>query len=115
MARVYGGGSIRWHEDYEQGRPEWPAEVVSTPGLPPVAAAAEVGAGTGKLCERGPTRQEAGYDPSDLNPASYASGQWRQPFAGSAFGEFREARLTNPQLIDRDGLVAFFASMGMDG
>lgn len=38
-----------WHEDYERGRPGWPAEVVSVGGVPPSASALELGAGTGKL------------------------------------------------------------------
>ena len=33
-------------------------------------------------------------------------------FAESPFEPLRETRLPNPQTLDRDGLVAFFASMG---
>jgi SAM-dependent methyltransferase len=33
-------------------------------------------------------------------------------FEGSAFEPLREARFPNPQTLDRDGLVAFYASMG---
>ncbi len=36
-------------------------------------------------------------------------------FAGSPFEPLREASLPNPQKLDRDGLVAFFASMGWIG
>jgi SAM-dependent methyltransferase len=68
------------------------------------------------LEKRAPGRRaELGYDPVDLNPTRYESGAWREPFAESPFEELREARLPNPQTIDRDGLVAFFASMGWIG
>jgi SAM-dependent methyltransferase len=55
---------------------------------------------------------ELGYDPLDLNPALYASGGWRLAFAGAPFDELQETRLPNAQTLDRDGLVAFLASMG---
>ena len=58
------------------------------------------------------TRAELGYDPLDLNPAVYESGEWRSAFADSPFGPLREARVPYAQTLDRDGLVAFFASMG---
>jgi SAM-dependent methyltransferase len=61
---------------------------------------------------RGPDRAELGYDPLDLNATRYASGEWRLPFAASPFEELQETRLPNPQTVDRDGLVAFLASMG---
>jgi SAM-dependent methyltransferase len=64
------------------------------------------------LTERGPARTEFGADPLDLNPATYASGRWRLAFAQAPFAELSEARLPNPQRLGRDGLVAFFASMG---
>jgi SAM-dependent methyltransferase len=64
------------------------------------------------LSERGPSRDEVGYDPLDLNPTLYASGEWRLAFATAPFEELQEARLPNPQTVDRDGLVAFLASMG---
>jgi SAM-dependent methyltransferase len=57
-------------------------------------------------------RAELGYDPLDLNTIVYESGAWRAAFAGSPFEPLREARLPNPQTVDRDELVAFFASMG---
>ena len=38
-----------WHDDYEHGRPGWPADVVSVGGLPRSATVLELGAGTGKL------------------------------------------------------------------
>lgn len=207
------GSRDRWPEDYERGRPGWPAEIVDVPGLPPAATVLELGAGTGKLTRllasafgrviavepaeamrrllvsfcpeaeacagsaeeiplagasvdavfaaeafhrfdgkralaeiarvlrpggvlvlmwnlpTGPTEPpieaverllhrripagaELGYDPLDLNPALYASGEWRLPFADSPFEKLQGARLPNPQTVDRDGLVAFLASMG---
>jgi SAM-dependent methyltransferase len=64
------------------------------------------------LTARGPDRAQAGYEPTDLNPARYASGEWRRAFSESDFGEFNEARLDHVQVLDRDGLIAFFGSMG---
>jgi len=64
------------------------------------------------LGELGPGKDELGYDPLDLNTRRYASGAWRLAFAESPFDELQETRLPNPQTIDRDGLVAFLASMG---
>jgi SAM-dependent methyltransferase len=64
------------------------------------------------LHERLPETQELGYDPLDLNPSRYASGEWREPFAVSRFQNFQERRLPNPHILDRDELVAFLASMG---
>jgi SAM-dependent methyltransferase len=52
------------------------------------------------------------YDPLDLNTDTYSSGAWRQAFEGFPFAPLREASVPNPQTINRDGLVAFFASMG---
>jgi SAM-dependent methyltransferase len=76
------------------------------PTEPSIAAAEQL------LHQRSPDKAELGYDPLDLNPTLYASGEWRLPFAASPFEELQEARLPNPQTIDRDGLVAFLASMG---
>jgi SAM-dependent methyltransferase len=67
------------------------------------------------LRQRSPDRAELGYDPLDLNTTLYESGEWRLPFAQSQFEELQEARLPNPQTVDREGLVAFFASMGWLG
>jgi SAM-dependent methyltransferase len=64
------------------------------------------------LAEVGPTREEVGHDPFDLHTDRFASGAWKQPFGASPFDELREERLANAQTVDRDGLVAFFASMG---
>lgn len=67
------------------------------------------------LDERAPLRAELAYDPLDLSPDRLATGTWRVAFANTAFEEFEELRLPNPQTTDRDGLVAFFASMGWIG
>ena len=64
------------------------------------------------LGELGPSKDELGYDPLDLNTRRYASGEWRLAFAESPFEELQETRLPNPQTLDRHGLVAFLASMG---
>jgi SAM-dependent methyltransferase len=210
------GSGASWADDYERGRPGWPAEVVDVPGLPRSATVLEVGAGTGKLTrvlarayarvlavepaeemrrllvarcpaadaidgtaqelpladasvdavfvaeafhkfqdersvaelarvlrpggalvllwnipggpwepaiddverlllERGPKPEEVSYDPLDLDGPHYTSGAWRRPFEGSRFGELREVVLPNPQTVDREGLVAFLASMGWLG
>lgn len=205
------GSGDRWADDYERGRPAYPAEVVEIPGVPVASSVLDLGAGTGKLTrlltttfdrvlavepaeamrrvlatvcpeaevlagsaeeipladasvdavfsaeafhwfdgERalaeigrvlrpggalvlmwnvpaGPTepsiaavdelvRERApldlAYDPGDLNARPYASGEWRDAFSGSPFEELREKPLPNPQTLDRDGLVAFLASMG---
>jgi SAM-dependent methyltransferase len=64
------------------------------------------------LAERGPKPGEVGYDPIDLNPERYASGEWRRAFEGSPFEELRDERLPNPQVTDREGIVDFLATMG---
>lgn len=64
------------------------------------------------LDERVPNRDELGYDPLDLNSSRFASGEWRHALAASPFEKIQEARLPNPQTVDRDGMVAFLASMG---
>jgi len=55
------------------------------------------------------------YDPIALNATPYASGAWRRPFGSSAFQPLQETRIPNRQRIDRDGLIAFFESMGWLG
>jgi ubiquinone/menaquinone biosynthesis C-methylase UbiE len=55
------------------------------------------------------------YAPLDLGPVAYTSGAWRDSFNSSPFEEPREATLANPQTLDREGLVAFLASMGWIG
>ena len=64
------------------------------------------------VAERARTRAELGYDPVDLNSTRYESGEWRVPFEEAPFEELQETRLPNPQTVDRDGLLAFLASMG---
>lgn len=64
------------------------------------------------LHERGPKPGEVSYDPLDLDGPQYTHGAWRLALADSPFEPLRETRLPNPQTLDRDGLVAFYASMG---
>jgi SAM-dependent methyltransferase len=52
------------------------------------------------------------YDPLDLGGPRRADGKWRGSFAATGFEPVRHTRTPNPQTLDRDGLVAFFASMG---
>jgi SAM-dependent methyltransferase len=80
--------------------------VPAGPWEPSIAAVEQL------LNDRLPKAQDFNYDPLDLNSRRRWSGEWRQAFAGSSFGAIEEARLPNPQRLDRDGLVAFFASMG---
>jgi len=87
-----------------------PRVLGSTSYEPSIAAAERF------LAERAPgTRAELGYDPLDLDSTRYGSGEWRRAFARSSFGDVQHAELANPQTIDRDGVVAFFASMGWIG
>jgi SAM-dependent methyltransferase len=62
--------------------------------------------------EIGPSADELPYDRMDLNHRRYASGEWRRAFVDSPFEELREARLPNPQTLDREALVSLLASMG---
>jgi SAM-dependent methyltransferase len=64
------------------------------------------------LTERGPARDEVGHEPLDLHTDRYESGEWRRALERSLFGRLEETRLPNCQTLDREGLVAFFASMG---
>ena len=64
------------------------------------------------LIERASETGEIAYDPIDLGGPRFASGEWRLVFEASPFEPLREQRLRNPQTLDRDALVAFFASMG---
>ena len=43
---------------------------------------------------------------------SYTSGEWRLGLEALPFEPLEEVRLPHVQKLDRDGLVAFFASMG---
>jgi SAM-dependent methyltransferase len=64
------------------------------------------------LQQHGPDRAEVGYDPLDLNSTRYESGEVFAAFSESPLVELQETRLPNSQTLDRDGLVAFLASMG---
>lgn len=64
------------------------------------------------LTEHGPTAEEFGSDPLDLGGPRFASGEWSLALAESPFEPLQSARLPNPQALDREGMVAFFASMG---
>jgi SAM-dependent methyltransferase len=75
------------------------------PTEPSIAAVEEV------LNERAP-KGDLGYDPLDLGGPQQAGGEWRRPFDAAPFEPLREERLPNPQTLDREGMVAFFASMG---
>jgi SAM-dependent methyltransferase len=76
------------------------------PWEPSIAAAEDL------LMARGPKAGEVAYDPLDLGGPRFVSGEWRLLLDESSFEPIRDARLANPQTLDRDGLVAFFASMG---
>ena len=76
------------------------------PWEPSIAAAEQL------LRERLSNTQEFNYDPLDLNPRRYTSGEWREAFAVSLFDDLKQRQFPNPHTLDRDGLVAFFASMG---
>jgi SAM-dependent methyltransferase len=52
------------------------------------------------------------YDPLDLDGPRRGDGMWRGSFSLAGFEPLRHTRIANPQTLDRDGLVAFFASMG---
>jgi SAM-dependent methyltransferase len=77
----------------------------SGPTQPSIAAVEQF------LAERGPTAEEFGSDPLDLGGPRYASGEWVLALE-SPFEPLRSAQLPNPQTLDREGMVAFFASMG---
>jgi SAM-dependent methyltransferase len=54
--------------------------------------------------------------PLDLDPRRLPHARdWPNALANSAFEPAREVRFPNTQVIDRDGLVAFFGSMGWIG
>ena len=76
----------------------------NVPGGPwrPSTAAAEA-----VLAERMP---DVDYVPLDLGGPA-ASSSW-QPDVPSPFAPFRAQALANPQTLDREGLVAFYATMG---
>jgi SAM-dependent methyltransferase len=55
---------------------------------------------------------EDDVDPLDLGGPRRGDGSWQGSFTTAGFEPLREMRITNRQTLDRDGLVAFFASMG---
>jgi SAM-dependent methyltransferase len=75
------------------------------PWEPPIAAVEAL------LYERLP-KGDFDYDPLDLDGPRRADAEWRGSFAAAGFEPVRHTRIANPQSLDRDGLVAFFASMG---
>jgi SAM-dependent methyltransferase len=51
--------------------------------------------------------------PLDLDPSRFAYAQdWPRAFEQSMFEPLQESRFANPHVVDPDGLVAFFGSMG---
>ncbi len=76
------------------------------PTDPPIAALEQF------LAERGPSPGDVDYDPLDLRGAGFSFSDEELAVAGSSFEPLQVAQLANPQTIDRDGLLAFFASMG---
>jgi SAM-dependent methyltransferase len=76
------------------------------PWVPSTASAEQL------LRQRGPKPGEVRYDPLDLDGPQYTSGEWRLALADLPFDPLQERQLPNPQALERDGLVAFFASMG---
>jgi SAM-dependent methyltransferase len=52
------------------------------------------------------------YDPLDLDGPHRGDGDWRGSFVAAGFEPLRDTRIANPQTLDSDGLVSFFASMG---
>jgi ubiquinone/menaquinone biosynthesis C-methylase UbiE len=83
VLRPGGGLVLMWNE------PEKPTE-------PSIAAAGAL------LNERGSVERQVNL---------YASGAWRQPFSDSRFDEMREARFSYEQVVDREQLLSYFASM----
>jgi SAM-dependent methyltransferase len=63
------------------------------------------------LLSRGPKASEVSYDPLDLGKgARFTSDNWA--LVESFFGPLQVIRLPNPQTLDREGLVAYYASIG---
>jgi SAM-dependent methyltransferase len=74
------------------------------PWEPSVAAAEDF------LLKRLPEAVE--HDPVDLGGPRRGDGNWSGSFATAGFDPLTETRVANPQILDREGLVAFFASLG---
>jgi SAM-dependent methyltransferase len=91
VLRPFGGLVLMWN-------------LPAGPWQPSTAAAEDL------LTALSPRPDEVSYDPLDLGGPRYAPGEW--PLPGSLFERLQRLRLRNPQTLDRDGLVAFFASMG---
>ena len=83
VLRQRGGLVLMWNE------PDKPTE-------PSIAAAGEL------LNERGSSERQINR---------YASGAWRESFAGSRFQELSKAQFNHRQVVDREQLLAYFASM----
>lgn len=113
---VFAAQSFHWFED-ERAVAEI-ARVLSPGGAvvlmfnapagswePSAAAAEEL------LTRRGPS--EVPYIPLDLGAPDYGADEG--PFAVPGFEPLKQTRLPNPQTLDREGLVAFYASMNWVG
>jgi SAM-dependent methyltransferase len=114
---VFAGQAFHWFADEpavaEISRVLQPSgALVVMWNLPGGATRPSIAAVERLLTERGPTAEEFGSDPLDLGGPRYVSGDWARALAESPFEPLRAARLTNPQTLDREGMVAFFASMG---
>ena len=62
------------------------------------------------LTRHGPKPGEVSYDPLDLGAPRYSKDEWA--LEEFPFEPLRETRLPNPQTLDHEGLVAYYASMG---
>ncbi len=65
------------------------------------------------LAERRPKPDELAY-PLDLRGPHYSSDEWRPVFEKSEFDPLTEARLPNPQTIDREGGGGVLRFDGLD-
>jgi ubiquinone/menaquinone biosynthesis C-methylase UbiE len=83
VLRPRGGLVLMWNE------PDKPTE-------PSIAAAGAL------LNERGSSERQINR---------YASGAWREPFAGSRYETLSQAQFEHRQIVDREQLLAYFASM----
>ncbi len=55
---------------------------------------------------------DVGHDPLDLGGPRRLPADWAEAVVGAGFEPISERHLANPQTLDREGLVSFFASMG---